>query len=263
MRSSTRHLSHTVRCFLINPPDNSPIPLGYSPPPAHPESAAWAQSPTPGQWPAAVAAIQKGRRLWGFSCCRPRTKSAKERLYILCCCQIRPGNRQHTTNPTTKPAIRLQHQATQLTAKQCDSESGYGETGQVSRESGACGHFCTVGEAVEQHERTNEHAANSRGQFGQGGDENTGHQYGEGDASFNAGQAQTAPGQGGAEDHATDHEGRRRVFHEVILAHTPEPDSGHGQQVVQAQHRVQQAAEEAAFSVGAMAGVSGCRGGGE
>ena len=120
-----------------------------------------------------------------------------------------------------------------------------------------------MGEAVEQHECTDKHTANSSGQFCQSSDENTGHQYGEGDASFNAGQAQTAPGQGCAQDHAADHEGRRRVFHEFILAHAPEADSRHGQQMVQAQHGVQQAAEEAAFSVSAVAGMGGCGGGGE
>lgn len=46
----------------------------------------------------------------------------------------------------------------------------------------------------------------------------------------------------------------------LALAHAPEADGGHGQQVVQAQHGVQQAAGEAAFGVAGV-GHGGGRGG--
>lgn len=114
-------------------------------------------------------------------------------------------------------------------------------------------------EAVEQHEGADQGAADGGGQFCQGGDEDAGDQYREGDAGFNARQAQAAPGECGAEDHAADYEGRCGVFHGFALAHAPEADGGHGQQVVQAEHGVQQAAGEAA---GAVAGVSHGGGGG-
>ena len=112
---------------------------------------------------------------------------------------------------------------------------------------------------VEEHEGANQSTTHSRWQFGQGGDEDARHQYREGDAGFHARQGLAAPGQGGAEDHAADDEGGGGVFHEFALAHAPEADGGHGQQVVQAQHGVQQAAGEAAFGV---AGV-GHGGGGD
>src|SRR5690554_266377 len=76
------------------------------------------------------------------------------------CSQVSSRHSQHSPNPPTKPAIRLQHRATQPTPNQRD-------------------------------------------------------------------------GQGGADD-----EGGGGVFHEFALAHAPEADGGHGQQVVQAQHGV-------------------------
>src|SRR5690554_2556452 len=103
--------------------------------------------------------------------------------------------------------------------------------------------------AMKQHKRANQGATHGGWQFGQGGNQDAGHQYREGDAGFHARQAQAGPGQGGAEYHAADDEGGRGVFHEFALAHAPEADGGHGQQVVQAQHKVQQAAGEAAFGV--------------
>src|SRR5690554_2048668 len=181
--------------------------------------------------------------------------------------QVSPRHRQHSPNPPTKPAIRLQHQTTQSTTNQRDGQGGDGEASQVGRQRGALGHFRTMGEAMKQHERANQSATHSRRQFGQGGDEDTGDQHGEGNPCFNARQAQAAPGQGGAEYHAADDEGGGGVFHEFALAHAPEADGGHGQQVVQAQHGVQQAAGEAAFGVtgvGHGGGGSGQqRGGGE
>lgn len=110
---------------------------------------------------------------------------------------------------------------------------------------------------MEYHEGDDQGAAGGGGQLCHGGDEYAGHNDGEDDAGLNARQCNAREGDARPEDHAAHHEQGCGVFHDVALAHAPGADGGHGQQVVEAQHGVQQAADEAAVAVAAVGGGGG------
>lgn len=106
-----------------------------------------------------------------------------------------------------------------------------------------------MGEAVKDHKGGNKGAAQHCRQLCQGGDEDACQQYGEDNTGFNPWHGYPTPGNGGAQQHSADDKQWGAPFHGGVLAHAPEADGGHGQQVVQAEHGVEQAAGEAFVAV--------------